>query len=266
MKKDKNRLIDLNSEVTKRFLEIGERFAKLNYDSLIPKIDYESLFPKLDYESLLPKFNFSDSNASEMWETVNKTKKYGWTMTTCMTEKEFLVANTLDDNVEEFDKYFFNLYKEDDFKRYEIEKISILNNISEKNKKTIKQCFFNYERGNHHVIIPCLLSILEGEIAQFLSTDEAGNPLFRDWHNRVMRKQYDQMTLMEYTLVEFLREYLFIRNDFAKKKRNVIINRNWVLHGRDDPRLWRKSDALKIINNISMVLTIKTQEESLSLK
>lgn len=39
--------------------------------------------------------------------------------------------------------------------------------------------------------------------------------------------------------------------------RESMINRNWILHGRDNPALWKKADALRLLNVLSTIQFIK---------
>ena len=54
------------------------------------------------------------------------------------------------------------------------------------------------------------------------------------------------------SLYRFLREELFSSHKFGKDRKELI-NRNWILHGRDDPKYWTKVDALRLINVLSSV-------------
>lgn len=59
-----------------------------------------------------------------------------------------------------------------------------------------------------------------------------------------------------YSLITFLQESLFATWRFFDK-RLELINRNWILHGRDDPNYWKEVDFLRLINTLSSIQFIK---------
>ena len=54
------------------------------------------------------------------------------------------------------------------------------------------------------------------------------------------------------------REALFTKNHFDNERKPVI-NRNWVLHGRDDPSFWEEVDVLRLLTVLNTIQFV--QEE-----
>lgn len=60
--------------------------------------------------------------------------------------------------------------------------------------------------------------------------------------------------LVSISSAELLKDKIFKTHQFGDHREEVL-NRNWVLHGRDDPRLWSKADFYSLICIISSMQT-----------
>jgi hypothetical protein len=111
----------------------------------------------------------------------------------------------------------------------------------------LKECFEVFENGKHLVTVPALISTIEGVVAC------AGNSLHKQ---NVSRKFLAAIcadkakasprgikALMWHSLEIFV-EKVFQDAPFDKS-RPAIINRHWILHGRDSPD-WTVADSLRL--------------------
>lgn len=116
----------------------------------------------------------------------------------------------------------------------------------------LKLCFLSYERGECLIAVPSLLLILEGTLA------DLGNIAFE---NSKERAKYFEQKISE-SEPESVNQYRwrsmnsFITTLFGfqsfKGPRPDILNRHWILHGRDVPD-WDESDCLRLLEAIRTV-------------
>lgn len=206
-------------------------------------------FPKFDLK--LPKINID----YEQIEKITKhNSKYGWTLTGEMAINLYLDDKLLECDQKEMDEIFESYYSLEDSKLYEYLKKSLTENIDNKWSSALEEIFYNYEQNRFKVIIPILISIIEGEISRISKSDAYGSRLITEYKKSISNEE-KIATIAAYSLHNFLDLGLFAYNSFHKD-RKPMINRNWVLHGRDNPELWEKVDALRLMNVLSTMYFI----------
>jgi len=211
--------------------------------------NFESIrLPKIS----IPKINF---DYERIEKSINQSAGFGWTLTANTPFKPYLDSYKLEKTLDKYDQYFYELYSANSYAYFKSEKEYILENINHKNKKLLEQCFENFEKDNYEITIPALISAIEGQIAELLSSPKYGFRLLKEWENKIPNEEKNLSIIIEYSMVQFLKNSLFTSNDF-NSERLEILNRNWVMHGRDNPELWKKTDALKLFINLSTLLFI----------
>lgn len=198
--------------------------------------------------------------------------KYGWTLASSMTLEVYIDEKLTGGSKEELDTYFYKHYSEDDWDEYKDLKSDIRENINPKWNELIDGCFILFEKGRYKIAIPTLLSIIEGEIAATLNTQKYGGPLKGHLRKSIKNEKdsFKKLGLYSvYTCIMYEGLGIFIQDIFNEERKEVL-NRNRVLHGRDDPRLWEEVDVLRlltVLNSIQYVQqVIKDNEKKTSTK
>lgn len=211
---------------------------------VMPRVTFPKL--KIDYERI---------------ETItNDNSNYGWTLTREISIFEYLNDELLNSTLEEKDDYFYNYYSKNDWQHYHLMKESLIESVDAKWLDLMNDCFDSFEQDKYKMVIPILFSIIEGESAFIYRTDMIGGRLITFMKSQVSTEQ-DQFTKIAiYSLTNCMKKQLFRIHDF-NKKRKPVINRNWVSHGRDDPKHWQKVDALRLFNVLSTLQLVKEYKD-----
>lgn len=152
-----------------------------------------------------------------------------------------------------------------DEKVFEELKSNILkNNLTTEWKELLIQCFDSYEKDNYLITIPNLFMIFEGiahilivpKYQKVINSTSSGS--IRGQYNKVKEEIESDNTYIIYysSIVEFINT-TFRYGDFDNRtSRFDIINRNWVLHGRDNTRHWEKIDALRLFIALHTIIQL----------
>lgn len=206
----------------------------------------------------LPRFNIPNLNID--YERIEKSieinSNHGWTLTSNTPIKFYFNSMDYCSSKDDLDEYFTEHYEANDKKFYKQEKKYILENIDDNWFELLNQCFNNYESDKYQITIPSLISIIEGEVASLVNTDSYGKYLKIELEKSVDTEDEKLVAMIKYSMVKFINRKLFKNHEF-KKERLSIINRNWVLHGRDNPNMWGKTDSLRLINIIATIQFLK---------
>lgn len=211
-------------------------------------------FPKIEFsEIIFPTIKVD-------WERIKvlteNNSLHGWTLTGEMDINFYLNEDLLELDQTQLDNSFVSYYETDSNKNFLITKSNILDEIDERWKIVLNDCFELYEAEKYRVIIPLLITIVEGEISDIAMSNKIGNGLLKEWKGKVLSEQEEMLVIICHSLINYLSSKIFVYKEFTKD-RGSEINRNWVLHGRDNPNYWTKVDALKLINVISTLRYIK---------
>lgn len=107
----------------------------------------------------------------------------------------------------------------------------------------LRQAIAVYRRRQYLVVVPALLLVLDGAIAALVGALRQRTTA----HELAAKKRKEADGSVErliwLTLDGFL-GHVFRAHDFAKD-RPLLLNRHWVLHGRDDPA-WGRADCLRL--------------------
>ena len=177
----------------------------------------------------------------------------GWPIPELLTPKELLDLyenadiSTIDDKmVTVYDEGTpdFGFFKEEIFNSKELEEWHHL----------LTECFWCYSHQKYQVVIPALLSILEGILAKKLNRiDKSIN--IHNWLKSKLSKKDPSFDILYLKSINKFLAHLFKSIDF-KNRTHPKLNRHLVLHGRSS-RKWNKSDALKLMLNIYVIDSLK---------
>jgi hypothetical protein len=162
------------------------------------------------------------------------------------------------------DKAFIEFYADkDNFK--ELKDTLLEHKLLNEWNGLLKQCLENYEKGNYLIVIPSLFTIIEGFahkliFPRFKISDKTDENISLSRKYETVRSEVleDSVTLAYYASAQvFIRmAFKFAGFDKEDARRPFLINRNWVLHGRDNPSLWKRVDALRLFNAISTLTVL----------
>ncbi|MEI4800562.1 hypothetical protein WAZ07_04330 [Bacillus sp. FJAT-51639] len=187
-------------------------------------------------------------------ESAEKLGERGWTFPLSMTPSEVVEFSEIKDIDTAMEEYFSH----DNGYAYTSMKRDVLDHkLVENWKGLLEQCFNSYENGNYLVAIPNLFIIVEG-IARMLISEKFKK--YKTKQRTSLKGQYekvreevstDRIYVVAYVSVIGFLNQVFQQGNFDKNPtRFPIINRDWVLHGKDTPSNWKKVDALRLFNAI----------------
>jgi len=172
--------------------------------------------------------------------------RFGWTVPMQMGLREMMEI-LKETDADAIDNYFLAFY--DGWGLRGIENSQLLSRWS----ALLGQCFENYERGQHLICIPALLTVLEGAIA----VPEGAMFLGASQRKALFDMKIAQGGDVEGTVWESLRIFfdnLYQNSDFTGTRPSRL-NRHWILHGRDEPN-WRRADALRLFHTLFTLSSI----------
>ncbi|MCZ4248888.1 hypothetical protein O2313_15300 [Bacillus amyloliquefaciens] len=186
---------------------------------------------------------------------INHNSLNGWTITADISTDLYFDQNNLLLTSNQLDIRFATYYEKDDCRELRRLKESLLNNENSKWNNLLDISFDLYHTKKYKISIPALIAIVEGEMSELIDSDKFGKYLFRDFKTQIDEKD-KFLAYASYSMYTFLTEALFKKHSF-EDVRTEIINRNWVLHGRDDPNEWTKIDLLRLWNTIGSIRFLK---------
>lgn len=238
----------LIESVQKASLEIGKIFTEVS---------------KSLYEALAPILEIDWEKAGKRWlELAEKLAQKGWTVPLNMGISEMFDILELNSRYK-IDKAFEEFYsKEENYIKVKEELLK--NEFLHEWKELLEQCFENFEKGNYIITIPSLFTVIEGfahkliypRYKHYEEPNEKQPPSLSRKYT-IVRQEVESTSAQ---LALYASAHVFIRKAFQFErfdaKRPSLINRNWVLHGRDNPSQWRKIDSIRLINTISTLTAL----------
>ncbi|KIN34405.1 MULTISPECIES: hypothetical protein [Bacillus] len=233
------------SELSRPYINAYEQIGKI-VDNLT--------FP--DYS--FPNIQFPTPDFSNVEELTKNNSKYGWTVTDETSIEFYFSDKLIGMNQKEMDRAFVEHLEANDYENLNRIKSCIISTIEKNVKGLMLQCFKCYEMGLYASIIPTLMILIESEISAIAKSSKINWQLLRDFKKESPKLDEDYLAAVAlYSLNRFLKNQLYKDSKFYEK-RPAIINRHWVLHGRDDPTNWTKADALRLINVLGTIQMLKS--------
>ncbi|WP_217582040.1 hypothetical protein [Lysinibacillus sp. GbtcB16] len=223
---------DIFADLIKLFSDLGKQYSQLLKEALKP-------LQNIDLQGL----------EKEWKEAAESLARKGWTIPMNMDIEEIFELSQIEDKavIDSSFQTFYSKEKEFQFIKTNILEHELINGW----KELLEQCFENYEKGNYLIVIPNLFIIIEN-ISNILIS-----PRYQKYlnHNKrtSLRTKYKKVQqdidsnsvyiIFYVSVAEFLSE-AFAFGDFDNNPiRLPMINRDWVLHGRDDTKNWKQVDA-----------------------
>ncbi|MFD2116360.1 hypothetical protein ACFSTH_08255 [Paenibacillus yanchengensis] len=215
-----------------------------------PKIALSQIqFP----QPILPNIDWSDFY-ERFADECKSNAKYGWCLSSKMSFSMYREIARTEDRQEVRDALFAELFENKDSELYIAEKIFIITQSSDNWKGFYEECFQSFENGLYKPIIPALVSSIEHEISINFESNAIGGRLIKVADQSIKEKYGPQgiAYIMGASVISLLENGVFKGDDFTQY-RQPLLNRNRVLHGRDDPESWSKVDVYKLMSIISSI-------------
>jgi hypothetical protein len=186
-------------------------------------------------------------------EECNNNAKFGWCMS---AEMSFLVYRRIgrSENIQEVkDRLFTEEFEAKNSALYEEEKKSIIFRSSDDWKEFYTEVFQSVEAGRFRIAIPSLMIAIEHELSEGNDTDKSGKPLISSVQLSIEQDNNPDSftTIIAGSLFSLLKNNIFERG--ITGPRSELINRNRILHGRDNPSAWTKTDVYRLMTIISAI-------------
>ncbi|EJV57008.1 hypothetical protein [Bacillus cereus] len=240
------------AEINRQVQEIAKKFTEMRMQ-IVESIN-ESLAPlrDIDWEGL-----------EQSWKkSAEELGRKGWTLPMNMTPSEIIGLSQIEEQ-DELDSALFDFHSNE--KEYQHLKTIILEHeLTNDWEKLLEQCFENYENGNYLITIPNLLIIIENiahilispRYQKYLKPDKRTS--LRAKYKKVQREIKKDSTYIVFyvSVAEFLNK-IFVFGDFDNNPTRLpMINRDWVLHGRDYPINWQQVDALRLFSALHTIVEL----------
>jgi len=180
----------------------------------------------------------------------------GWTIQMSLTLRDFddLAKRT----PEEADDFFVTFYSEEDFVRLREVRQELTSRSSLAHwKALLEECFDSFESDRYLVTVPALLSVIEGVIAsagQALTSQRVH--LMAICAQNAEKMGGNSIRAEMWNSMKIFLEKLFGKAPFDGT-RPSLINRHWILHGRDAAS-WTRADALRLFNALQTIDSLLT--------
>ena len=186
----------------------------------------------------------------------------GWTLPMNMTPGETIGISEIEGQ-DELDSTFLSFYSKEE--EFQFIKTQILEHeLTKEWGVLLTQCFESYENGNYLIVIPNLFIIIENishilispRYQKYLNPNQKRKPPLR--YKKVKKEvETDRTYIICYISVAEYLNCVFKSGNFDKRPARLpIINRDWVLHGRDYPCNWKQVDALRLFNALSTIIEL----------
>jgi hypothetical protein len=219
--------------------------AVIHMEGLIQAMaeEWRRTFAAIDLDSFLARTGKASEQLAE----------FGWTLPMQLSAPE--MTDLAGEPIEKVDAFFVEYYTARDFAALRCVRKELLTRpCLSPWRELLKECFDVFESGKHLITVPALISTIEGVVAC------AGNSL----HKRsVSRKSLvgictnkakalpRSIDALMWRSLEIFIEKLFQDAPF-NKSRPAIINRHWILHGRDSAN-WTVADSLRLFSALETI-------------
>nr|WGE06527.1 hypothetical protein P5658_13225 [Bacillus subtilis] len=208
-------------------------------------------FPKINLQ--LPKITIDYARIEKI---TYHNSRHGWTLTEEIPIQFYLDDAFLGYDQKELDNTFVSYYERDNYKQLDGLKEVLLEGLGDRWKELIEHSFELYVEGGFRISIPTLITIIEGEMSELTESLKVGMKLMSEFKDKIDESD-KYLAIASYSIFYFFEDKLF-KTHLFDEERQPMINRNWILHGRDNPQHWGKADALRLLNTLATIQFIKT--------
>jgi hypothetical protein len=159
---------------------------------------------------------------------------------------------------EQINEFFVEFYTEDDFAGLRAVREALARRQSLAQwRELLEECFDSFLNRRHRITIPALLSIIEGVVASAGAVVTARRvELLAGCTKNAEKLGADSLRGELWISFREFMEKLFETAPFDGT-RPTLINRHWILHGRDTAASsWTVADALRLFNALQTVASL----------
>jgi hypothetical protein len=196
---------------------------------------------------------------SRLEYSIQSNTKYGWCFSAGMDIAIYSSISDQEDKQETRDLLFEQYFEKNDMFHYKFEKAEIIKMIDPQWVDILNDCFFLIEHDRFKAAIPTLITAIEHEISLFLPQSiQFGKYLLKSVRSSFEANQYREelSPLVGISILKMLMNDFFCNHTFDLERKKLI-NRNWILHGRDNPNLWTKADVFRLMTLISALCFLR---------
>jgi len=250
------RLLPQADRVASALAETVARVA-ISESQLQKMLDASGLAVSLSSERLIAETQAASQRFAEFErDCVNGAERLarsGWTLPISLTIPDMIELLRVPDDA--IDDAFIAAYEGEDGFNWLKREINAAGRLKVW-QPLLEQCFDNYEKGNHAICIPALLSILEGAIAKpdglrFVKPQER----VAYFKAKIEDADAESLERATWNSMNIFFALLYETSDFRVAPPPKL-NRHWILHGRDLPSSWRRADALRLFHALATLCTL----------
>ena len=200
---------------------------------------------QLDFPSL-ENLDFTE----ECRQSIDVLARHGWTIPMNLSAPDLVELAKC--RSEEIDEFFVDYYSKDDFAelrsvRSEFRKRPSLSHWI----ALLNESFEAFEEGKFLITIPALISVIEGVVSRADGVLSKQKVDVKQICARRVGEAKGFVHVAMWRSLRFFCEELFRRAPFDRG-RPSLINRHWILHGRD-AATWTAADSLRLFNALQTV-------------
>jgi hypothetical protein len=183
-----------------------------------------------------------DAAMGDMIESARELGERGWTIPVEIPPVRIarLVRSVAP---EDTDEVFVEMYSVNQSQGFEVLAEDILKNTElERWKPLVAQSISAYRRDEFLIVVPALLSAYEGALAAVVDRPNDTRP--PTLANNELNEAETNLERVAWTSIVAFTNTVFKSSTFAGDRPNLL-NRHWVLHGRDSPT-WSRADCLRL--------------------
>jgi hypothetical protein len=206
----------------------------------------------MDKDYLLNMVNFllpTDAEEDSREQSALRLASLGWSLPILFSHLQINEAAKQEYTSDQVDEAMVMFFTENEF--------SSLNDLVFKNvlkasgiepwKKSIKECYESFVQERYLVIVPTLITIIEGYLSLKVGTLNSTNVrMITPTKNKAQEPKTHRLDQTIWQSVSAIIDTLYQPNDFSGTQPSSF-NRHWILHGRSAP-LEAKTDSVKLFN------------------
>ena len=247
------------------FNSVGEQYAQ-HMAGLAEKL--AAMFPPLQdqlsataaamfssvqpYSDKLSKINWPKLQV-RMQQSCERLANLGWTLPMRFTPYEMMELVKYSESDQDIEQYMMDYYTSEggrSFLELRTDILSSANLVCWRNH--LEQCFDVYDREQYLILIPALLTVIEGAIAQKAGRLKSKSVKTMAHASEVENaKDPRSVNFLVWHSIRLVLEKLFADSDFGGPHPGEI-NRHWILHGRDHTQ-WTRMDAIRLFNLLATI-------------
>ncbi|MCK4842349.1 MAG: hypothetical protein KAT04_10805 [Methylococcales bacterium] len=198
----------------------------------------------------------SERDIETISQNIPNLSQVGWSLPIILTFSELREFSEYSYGDKNTDKWFSKYYLSNDSKCFHsLVKTVIANDEMKEWRPLIKECYESFNSGQRLVIIPSLISVIEGVLAKKLGIIRSKQiRIIAPTKSMIEKSHPSKLHKLVWESLSHTVEILYAPSDFSSDKPPQM-NRHWVLHGRDCSQ-WTHIESLKLFNFLGTLTSV----------